>query len=86
MEISEMRIVEDSLMNIAKELNDDILGNVEFFSNQLKESLDDIPVGMEACANIGNLNSEAKKLKEDTIAMYNSIVELMRRVIMEYNQ
>lgn len=85
MEENEIKIVENALINISKELNDDAIDNIEFFCGRLKENLSDILVGMSACTKIEKLNKEVRKSQQETIEMYKSILEYMQELIERYN-
>lgn len=84
--VGEIRLIEDALTNIARELNQDKNEDIEFFCKKLKDNLQDIAVGIESCNKIEELNVEARKLKQETIEMYKNIVEFMKKMTMISNQ
>lgn len=84
--VGEIRLIEDALANIARELNQDMNDNIEFFCKKLKDNLQDITVGMETCKKIEEFSADARKLKQETVEIYKNIVEFINKMIMVSNQ
>ncbi len=70
------RIMEE-ILAIYKEMNNDILSDLEVSSNNLKELFQEVYFGQEKCDSLKNFNKRICRLQEDTINVCNEIKSII---------
>lgn len=73
----EIERIVDEMINLSRKMNNDIVTDLEFSCNNLRNLFQDVRFGCNECAKIHNFNLKARELQNDTFGMCNEVKDFI---------